>query len=90
MYGLERVSDQGQDIPNLKISQNEDGRYCVKLPCRLRQINFLQTINLCKMRLKSRIRKLSKQPEILLQSDIIIKDQEQKGIIEEDSSQPDG
>ena len=72
------------------IKQNEDGRYCVKLPWKQGNYYLPDNRNLAEQRVKSQLKRMSKQPELLKEYDEIIKQQEENGIIEPVPDKPDG
>ena len=72
------------------IKQNEDGRYCVKLPWKQGNYYLPNNRELAEQRVKSQLKRMSKQPELLEKYDNIIKEQEEQGIVEPVPEKPDG
>ena len=72
------------------IKQNEDGRYCVKLPWKQGSYFLPDNRTLAEQRVRSQLKRMSKQPELLKEYDNIIRQQEEQGIIEPVPEKPDG
>ena len=74
---------------NCSMEQNEDGRYCIKLPWKQGNFCQLNSSTLAKQRVKSQSKRMSKQPDLLEEYENIIKQQEEQGIIELVPEKPD-
>ena len=87
VVGIKDDEDIYADFKN-SIKQNEDGRYCVKLPWK--QENFFLPNNreLAEQRVRSQLKRMSKQPELLEKYDN--KEQEELEIVEPVPEKPNG
>ena len=89
VLGIKDDEDMYADFKD-SIKQNEDGRYCVKLPWKQGNYYLPNNRELAEQRVKSQLKRMSKQPELLEKYDNIIKEQEEQGIVEPVPEKPDG
>ena len=89
VLGIKDDEDMYADFKD-SIKQNEDGRYYVKLPWKQGNYFLPNNRELAEQRVKSQLKRMSKQPELLEKYDNIIKEQEAQGIFEPVPEKPDG
>ena len=84
-WDLETLRVREKDVIHenlLETIEHTGERYCVKLPWKVGHPPLPSNYGNALSRLRSQVRKLEKEPEVLRENDHIIKDQLEKGIVE--------
>ena len=87
-WDLETIGIHENEKSNLEnyleeIKVSNDGRYEVRLPFKASHPILPDNFNSCEKRVKSKLSKLKKSPELLIKYDNVFKEQKSSGIIEE-------